>query len=499
MGKAVGQQHSQATLARTVALSLLQEVRRREGHARDILRMSKDLRTMDARDVGFVQRLVLGVTLASGMLDTFINSHAIKPSKIQPQVRDALRVACYELCYLQTPAHTAVNQGVELARGVVPRAAAMVNAILHRVADQEVARLVAARQAAQTKTLPTIEDLTLVMAAPKWLVRQLVDSMGLHAVCDMALCAHEPAHVWVSANSGKHTQQHVQELLTNEGIKLEHTVFPAVWRAKNTAALTSSLLVKHADVVVSDLAPRMICYIASPQPRSTILEIGQGRATKSILLEEIALQMGAPAQLVGVDISPFKTAIATRRLEAGWSSYCQSLAYDACMLGDCIQDEDLFYPSNTLPKPLRRNFDVVFVDAPCSGTGTMRRHPEIAWTLVPEALQTKGVHAIPAIQLRMLVSAASRVQKDGALVYSTCSVLKQENEDVVQAFLQTKIGQHFELVSALDAPAVCMLAQQNPRAYELLSSCVTDEGMFRSHPQTGSFDGHFCARFVRRA
>lgn len=492
-----------ATPARMVALSIAGEIRRRKGYARDVLRTSQELRGMDARDVSFVQRLVLGVTLSSGLLDEFIDTHAIRPSNIQPQVRDALRIACYELCYLQTPANTAVNQGVELVRSVVPRAAGMANAILRRVAAQDVSRVAAAHQIVQAACAsdqlqaealtaaphPTVQDFALTMAAPVWLVQQLIDSIGVQALCDMALCAHEPAPVWVSANSGIHTFEEVRNLLDAAGVIVQDAPFPQVWCVQNAALLTSSKLVKQADVVVSDLAARMVCYSASPEPDTTLLEIGQGRATKSMLLESLAQQAGAPVQLVGVDNSPFKVAVAQRRLEKGWGAYCQSVAYDAGSLDNPAQ----------LPEPLRRNFDLVFVDAPCSGTGTMRRHPEIAWTLTPEALMSTSAHSIPATQLRILVSAASRVQKGGTLVYSTCSVMRQENEDVVTAFLQTDIGHHFGLVSVLDAPAVCALKDQSLQAYELLANCVTDEGMFRSHPKMGSFDGHFCARFVRCA
>ncbi|MDU5892806.1 MAG: transcription antitermination factor NusB, partial [Atopobium minutum] len=287
MGKAIKQRAGHpsaghATQARTVALGIVGEVRRRAGYARDIVRLSPELRAMDARDAGFVQRLVLGVTLSWGLLDEFINSHATKPAKIQPQVRDALRIAAYELCYLQTPANAAVNQGVELVRSVVPRAAGMANAVLRRIAEQDAPRVAAALRAvnsallqlapaqvasvqsappqvaslqpASLQTIPTIEELSLVMAAPSWLVQQLVDSLGLQNACEMALCAHEPAPLWLSANVGKHSPQEARTLLNKEHIKVEDASLPDVWQLCNAAALTSSQLVKQTDVVVSDLA-----------------------------------------------------------------------------------------------------------------------------------------------------------------------------------------------------------------------------------------------------
>lgn len=82
-------------------------------------------------------------------------------------------------------------------------------------------------------------------------------------------------------------------------------------------------------------------------------------------------------------------------------------------------------------------------------------------------------------------------------MYSTCSVLQQENEQVVEAFLQTEQGKYFELAPVADSNAFRVLAEQHPAAAQTLSDCIQHELFFRSYPQSGSFDGHFCARFVR--
>ena len=124
-------------------------------------------------------------------------------------------------------------------------------------------------------------------------------------------------------------------------------------------------------------------------------------------------------------------------------------------------------------------FDAVFIDAPCSGTGTLRRHPEIRWRL-----KKKDVSALAKLQLQLLKSAAPRVRPGCVMVYATCSILRRENQEVVASFLKSPEGRDFEIVEA--APA-----------FEELERFITEEGFFASLPAEGGCDGHFAAILKR--
>jgi 16S rRNA (cytosine967-C5)-methyltransferase len=137
--------------------------------------------------------------------------------------------------------------------------------------------------------------------------------------------------------------------------------------------------------------------------------------------------------------------------------------FDACRLTDV-----------DVPKCLVGPFDLVFVDAPCSGTGTMRRHPEIAWSL-SESL-SYGDGSLPELQLRMLFAASSRVARGGRLLYATCSVLPEENERVVDAFLSSSAGVSFSVRNDGDASEI-----------------------FQTLPRPDGCDGHFCCLMRREA
>ena len=133
-------------------------------------------------------------------------------------------------------------------------------------------------------------------------------------------------------------------------------------------------------------------------------------------------------------------------------------------------------------------FDAVAVDAPCSGTGTLRRHPEITWSL-----RSVDVETCAELQLAMVRSAAARLAPGGMLTYATCSVLREENEDVVTAFLESPEGAGFEVVPIAEA-----VPEGNGFAVDEMDERSTPEGYLRTYPAPGSCDGHFCA-CLRRA
>lgn len=221
-----------------------------------------------------------------------------------------------------------------------------------------------------------------------------------------------------------------------------------------------------------------------------MLEIGQGRGTKTLLLlsaqKMLAEREGAKAdktRYVALDSEEFKTKLAQERLaKGGWDGRVGCIAFDGTKLGK----------ERNLPQELSGTFDAVFVDAPCSGTGTLRRHPEISWSLEPSAVDAESAEGLPQFQLALLAAAAAKVAPHGRLVYATCSVLREEDEDIVSRFLSCEAGAGFAVEDVRKAPALVLW----PEAQDVLP--VTDEGFFRSSPLLGGPDGHFCCVLRRK-
>lgn len=463
--------------ARKAALSLVGRARRRGGRVRDIARDDDALSALGAADRALAFRLALGVTSYQQVLDSLIDEWANRPSTIEPRVRDALRLSCYEVCYLDTPTAVAASQGVELVRSVAPRAAGMANAVLRKLASQTRPRIDAARERVVSGGSAEA-DLVLVSGLPTWFVSRLLHERGDAFARSLCLAQIDPAPVYVAANGLHHDAANLVAVLQEAAMSpAPVSGLAGSFRLQDSASLATSGLVDDVSLVVADVAAQIVCRLAAPKTPCRLLEVGQGRGTKSVLLAA-ALDVTHPTHVAGVDSVGSKVRLSQRRMErAGLSDVVSCHELDACLLA-----------SKELPEALSGDFGVVLVDAPCSGSGTTRRHPEIAATLEPDDVST-----LAELQLRMLRAASSRVVDGGVLVYATCSVLREEDEAVVEAFLASPEGAAFSIEPVCEAPS----CRTNEALCQLVKAAQTPEGYLLTMPTTGGGDGHFCARLIR--
>ena len=469
--------------ARRAALDLLVACRRRDAHARDLLRTSPIMDGLEPRDRALTTRLVLGVVGAQGTLDAAIDAHVRSASKLEPRVRDAMRIAAFELMYLSTSPAVTVSQGVELVRCVVPQAAGMANAVLRRISEEERPKVEEARAQLNSGEV-TDSNVALVGGMPAWLAGEFIASMGESQAAELALGATEPAPVFVAANTAKHSFAEAFALLEDAGLEPVPQPLSGAYVLTSPAGLAKSGLVGAASVLPCDLSSQLVAHIAAVSPSRNLLEVGQGRGTKSILLADIARRIGGSAHIVAIDDDEGKVRISTARMkQAGVAEDVTCLRLDGRTLG-----------WETAPETVKREFDTVFLDAPCSGAGTLRRHPEITWSLDPVQLDPGNASSLPALQQALLTACATRVRLGGALVYATCSPLIQENEAVVQAFLSSEAGRAFKVDRIDRAPGLAM-AGDTGRA--LILEGVRSDGCWRSTGALGS-DYHFAVRLIRR-
>lgn len=476
-----------ASPARTTALRILSAQRRRGARARDLMRGAREMDMLGHKARSLATRLVLGVNVASGELDRRIDAYVTHASSLQPRVRDALRLASFEVLYLETPRQVAVSQGVELVRGVQPRAARMANAVLRRIADcrGEVDEARAAMAAAASGDALNISAAQLSMASgyPAWLVSRLLDELGPRLAAAMCACALDPAPVYVTRGRSDVSAESVLERLEQLEAEPLPTQLSEGWYLSSGARLAASGLVSSCDVAVADLSAQVVCRVAAPAA-GRVLEVGQGRGTKSLLLCRAMGELGREPCVVGCELVASKVRQSRDRMKrAGLAGRVSCVEFDGTRLAD----------EGSLPDELAGTFESVLVDAPCSGVGTMRRHPEIAWAL-DEGSLAAGPGSLAVLQASLLRAASSRVAFGGSLVYATCSVLACENSEVVEAFLASEEGARFSLASVMDAPGVASLPEE---AQAFVAGWVDDRGMFQSVPTSGGPDGHFCARLVR--
>ena len=465
---------SKLSPARKLALDVLMEADRRGMYARDVLSSRASAKAIDQRDSAFAARLALGVAATQGILDELLDQFLDKPKKVAPRVRMALRISAFEMLYLHTPGRVAVSQGVELVRSGAKSAAGLANAVLHKVTDN-VENFATASDVDESER--RLVRLSRLMGLPRWLCARIMASFDTPegALNFAGNLAPAPLALHENAFANK-PDPYISQLVA--------PVFPGCHAPVDAQVTVASGVFERAAAVASDLNAQLIATAAT-RP-GCCLEIGAGRGTKTYVMMCQAKRAGYERQHTALDLHDRKCDLNLARLHKAGIQGVRTVSGDACELDEVLTSFDAM-----LGEPVK--FDTVFIDAPCSGTGTMRRHPEIPWRLTENDVTTE----LPKLQLTMLKEASAHVAAGGELIYATCSVFDEENTQVVDAFLASSEGADFS-VAPLSEAQILQLPEFD-QAKKLVSVRQNDQGLFQSVPvNADSYDGHFCARLIRK-
>lgn len=457
-----------ASPARRFALSVGAVVREREAFTHDVIEAQLKETSLSDEDKAFGTKLALGVTMSQGTLDELIDRYVTNPADLAPAVRDALRVSAYEIIFLEKSAYAAVDQGVELVRFVEPRAVGLANAVLRKIAG-------AKEDFPFGDPEKSLQALARQNAFPVWLAKTVLEDRGLPALKGYLAASNEVAPLYLAVNSLRCSEEEARAAFEDASAGAEPAgvggrAIPRCWRLENHRAVAHpavAALLKEGELFASDASAQAIARLAVPRSMpERFLEVGAGRGTKSILLQNVAVErFGEQMPLETVDNLGFKTKIQANRAKLTGVRLDEAHTLDAQRLRAEFGDA---------------SFDAVFVDAPCSGLGTLRRHPEIRWRLKP-----RDIEDLARLNANILQEAGACVRKGGVLTYATCTVTRAENERVVERFMRSAVGERFKIVplgarsSAGDAPA------------------GADALFFAANLESGGPDAHFAAQFVR--
>ncbi len=402
--------------------------------------------------------LVLGVLRWQVRLDAQLKNFLKKPgAKLDPEVLTALRLGAFQLLFLdRIPAHAAIGESVELARQSGHRfASGMVNAVLRRLDE------------ASPFPFPseTPAQLALALAHPAWMVERWSDFYDLEAA--RAICLHgqvqPPLTVRIEGPA-------VAAELEQAGVRLEPGALLAAARTVVSGNAATTTAFREGRVRIQDEGSQLIGELAASavegpnQKALRILDACAAPGGKTLILAE----RHPEARIAACEANPRRFAELRKRL-AAHAGRVECLLADATLL------------------ERESGYDLALVDAPCSGTGTLGRNPEIRHRLRPEDL------ARQAERQRAILSAALRyVRLGGRVVYSTCSLEPEENEQVVATVLagnrdcrQVSLAHSIELLSRDGILA--------PSGAEQLQKCLTREGALRLLPGVVPTDGFFVA------
>nr|WP_246560083.1 16S rRNA (cytosine(967)-C(5))-methyltransferase RsmB [Geobacter grbiciae] len=438
---------------RRTALDILLRVERDRAFAEQLLDRELSLGTLTGPDRGLLTELVYGVLRRQGTLDFLVDAFAASRSgKLERAILVILRLGLYQLFFLdRIPASAAVNESVNLAKAVAPRAAGFVNAVLRR-ADRERDSLPWPDRGADPAAYIAVRH-----SHPRWLVEQWIEQLGIPEAEELAVAMAEQAPLTIRVNTLKTTREAFMEELAAAGITVEPTVWaPHGVRILSRTAVTTLPGFAEGLFAVQDESSQLAVFFLDPQPGERILDVCAAPGGKATYLAQLMENRG---EVLACDISAKKlrlVAEAAARLGIG---IIHTMAGDATKPGVGAGEPP---------------FDRILLDAPCSGFGVIRRNPEGKWWKTPDDLAR-----LAATQRNILAAVAPRLRSGGVLLYSTCSTMVAEDEDVVDDFL----SRHEDFV----------LEDLNV-IFPDFSGQFTGRGHFRSWPHRHGMDGFFAAR-----
>jgi 16S rRNA (cytosine967-C5)-methyltransferase len=440
------------TLSRVVAAEILSDVR-----SGALLDPAFERRTgvLDARDRRWLQELLWGTIRNRAWLDALLAERVRGGlARLDPDVTDLLRVGAYQLLYMgSVPAYAAIGQTVELVKerhGI--GASKLANAVLRRL-DRDRQERGAGGVVPEPVDDP-IDALALTFSHPRWLIARWAERYGMDDTRRLLAANNVEAPVVVRPYGV--TSAELERALLDADVALETPPDDMLWAPGSIqlapgTQITALGAFRQGHFFVQDPASTLVTDYAAVRPGSEVADVCAAPGGKALELSRVASAVYAGD----------RSERRLRRLVANTTR---------------VQAPNVFPLVADAAEPALAPVDAVLLDAPCTGTGTFRRHPDARWRL-----KISDIVVMAALQREILHSAASIVRPGGLLIYSTCSLEPEENDMQVDAFLAT----HPEFT--LEPPPA-----------GAVPDAALDAGRLRISPHRHGVDGAFAAR-LRRA
>jgi 16S rRNA (cytosine967-C5)-methyltransferase len=446
--------------ARKIAYEVLRRVEAEGAYASDVLHTELGAR-VKVEDAGLATELVMGVLRWRKLLDFLLERQLKKPAaRLDLPVALALRMGLYQLCFLERiPARAAVNESVELVKSARKTSAAtLVNAVLRRAANE--ARVPAEKFV--TQATPIAERLGILHSHPTWMVERWLSRHGEEQTIAL-LEANNRAPRLSCALHDVSKREEIFAALQHAGLRIEPGAILQSAFAVSGGSPTRTEYFRTGAISIQDEASQTIPLLLDVQANDRVLDLCAAPGGKTPPLVRAA---GPSGVVVAADRHAHRLRAMREQFKRLGLTRVRLVELDAAN-----------------PLPFGAFFNRILVDAPCSGTGTLARHPEIRWRLKPEQLAE-----FHALQTALLKSALERLTPGGRLVYSTCSLEPEENEQVVDEALRATSGFRRNVASESAHGLKDKLVSSREH-----QSLFDRDGYFRTTPGALETDGFFAA------
>lgn len=391
---------------RETALELLETIEKNQSYSNLLLNNAIKKNEISHKDIGLLTELTYGTLQRRMTLDFYLNPFLKGNKKVESWVRQLLRLTLYQMVYLdKIPDRAAIFEAVEIAKRKGHKGiSGMVNGVLRNIQRQGLPSL--------EQIEDPVERLSIETSHPLWLVRRWVDQLGYEEtkkMCEINLTAPlQTARV----NEVKASSEECLSLLEEEGYEVEASPFIPVAIKCLRGNLANSQAFKEGLLTIQDESSMLVAYALGGNQNETILDACAAPGGKST---HIAEKLQNTGQVISLDLHEHKVKLINDNAMRLGLSNIKANALDSRKVQEHYEKE---------------SFDRILVDAPCSGLGVMRRKPDMKYTKKEEDL-----YHLHKVQRNLLAAVSPLLKKGGILVYSTCTVDKEENQHVVQSFL----------------------------------------------------------------
>lgn len=367
----------------------------------EILKVSN----IDERDFAFIKEITTGVVRNKTYLDYVIRQNSrVRFNRIHKIILIILEMAIYQMYFLdKVPDYSIVDESVNLAKIYGNKGSiSFTNGIL---------RSIAKKKPAQVTLKNSIDNLSTYYSHPRFYTEYFYENYGEEFTKKLLKANNEKAPFTIRVNSFKTNRDDLIKNLSQLGFKIEETTYDKALNVLNPNGIIDTEYFEKGHFYVQDLGSILVSSFLNPRKDSKVLDLCAAPGGKTTHLSEL---MDNTGEIVACDKSKGKINLIKENAQRLGCKNISPMINDARVLNDDFVNK----------------FDYVLVDAPCSGTGLYRKKPDIKWNKGIDDLKELG-----KIQLEILNNAKEYVKNQGLLLYSTCSLSKIENEDVIENFL----------------------------------------------------------------
>ena len=412
---------------RELALKILYKIDKEKAYSNIALNeeIKNNRQKLNEKDIGLISEIVYGVTTWRLTLDEIVKKYSkIRIKKISPWIINILRMGIYQIIFLdKIPKSAAVNESVNLAKRYGHSSSSnFVNAILRKVDKKDFEDFFQIKD--------DVERISKTTSMPEWIIKELLKNNNREKVEKICRNSNLKPKTTIRINKLKATKEQMQQELETRNIEFEeindtenNEDFLILNKVKDIENLD---LFKNGYFTVQDISAGLTAKILNPQEGEIVLDACSAPGGKTTYLAEIMNNKGI---IEAWDIHEHRTKLVREN--------AKRLGID--IIKTEVKDATIY------DKNLNEKFDKILLDVPCLGIGVIKRKPDIKWQR-----KVEDIEEITTIQKQILQNCSKYLKKGGTLVYSTCSILQEENKDIIMNFLEENKDYNIDKQSVIE-------------------------------------------------